>query len=350
MDVNNTAATMRRLDDTETPNSSVLGTFRNQSQSPYQFQQQQQVRADYAAKNKRLHSTIMGLVQGIVLSLVQFVVIVVAEILVLMKHLAELSDLNAIYVIHPDWLLLANEATYTIIPFAEANTIYEGLFIAAQIFLLILSVDAILSSSKIQLVATTIFNLAVVGYSVDQYIQSGNLIDQVGSIHYGFLQSYGFQFHRTAPYEIIVISLGILFFFLWTFVATKLYNLFGWNVFKELGADVEVRIFGDEPSTNKTITIVLTPIAVVGLLLVAYFSVTRESNILMTLLLIALSGCIGFLVDRIIDIWTVTDMTKYKSCKTSLTLFSVLTLIAALATFAVAVLNFLNFGKGLMQS
>ncbi|KAJ3127600.1 hypothetical protein HK100_009678, partial [Physocladia obscura] len=349
---------MRRLDDTETAKSSVFDTLRKQSQSPYQFQQQQQQQqqqravsaagfSEYAmGKNQSVYSTVMGLnlwaKASIVLSLVQFVVIVVAEILVLIKHLAELNDLNAIYVIHPDWLLLVNEATFTIIPFAEAITIYEGLFIAAQIFLLILSIDAILSSSKIQLVVTTIFNLAVVGYSVEQYIQSGSLIDQVGSTHYGFLQSYGFQFHRTAPYEIVVISLGIVFFLLWTFVATKLYNLFGWNVFKELGADVEVRkrltvyhiymtllkidvfffisiviqyillVFGDEASTNKTITIILTPIAVVGLLLVAYFSVTRESNILMTLLLVALSGCIGFLVDRIIDIWTVTDMTKYE--------------------------------------
>ncbi|KAJ3383243.1 hypothetical protein HDU84_003760 [Entophlyctis sp. JEL0112] len=319
---------------------------------------------------------------AMLLAIVQLIVLLTCESLVMEAHLAELDALMAINSTNPGWLLLVNETSNSIIPFAEADTIYEGIFIAAQIFMVYLAFDAIISSSKIQLIATTVFSLAMFGYSCEQYVQSANLITSsaIGATHYGFLQTYGFQFHRTAPYEIAVIAAGLLFFLVWCFVAFKLYDLFAWNVFKELGADVEVRkrltlyhiymmllkldvffflsfviqyvllVFGDTNSMAKTVNIVVSPIAVVVLLLIAYFAVTRESNLLMTFLLVGLSGGVGYLVDRVIDIWTVTDPTKYKSSKTSLTLFTVLTLIAALITFAIAVLNFLNFGKGLMQS
>ncbi|KAJ3205306.1 hypothetical protein HDU82_005300, partial [Entophlyctis luteolus] len=286
---------------------------------------------------------------AMLLAIVQLIVLLTCESLVMEAHLAELDALMAINSTNPGWLLLVNETSNSIIPFAEADTIYEGIFIAAQIFMVYLAFDAIISSSKIQLIATTVFSLAMFGYSCEQYVQSANLITSsaIGATHYGFLQTYGFQFHRTAPYEIAVIAAGLLFFLVWCFVAFKLYDLFAWNVFKELGADVEVR---NTNSMAKTVNIVVSPIAVVVLLLIAYFAVTRESNLLMTFLLVGLSGGVGYLVDRVIDIWTVTDPTKYKSSKTSLTLFTVLTLIAALITFAIAVLNFLNFGKGLMQS
>ncbi|KAJ3229462.1 hypothetical protein HDU78_009022 [Chytriomyces hyalinus] len=104
-----------------------------------------------------------------------------------------------------------------------------------------------------------------------------------------------------------------------------------------------------EDGIPKTVTAIFSPIGVVALLFIAYYAVTRESNVLMTFLLIGLSGGIGYLVDRVIDIWTVSDITRYKSCKISLTMFTTVTILVSLATFGVAVLNFLNFGKGLMS-
>ncbi|KAJ3384621.1 hypothetical protein HDU84_002840 [Entophlyctis sp. JEL0112] len=394
MDINNTAATMRRLDDAEP------GTFqRSEASGPggdysnnggtlhYQIQSRRRAQSSAAASSGgNIVAAVLGLdlsaKAAMLLVIVQLIVLLICESLVMKAHLSELDALMAINSTNPGWLLLVNETSNSIIPFAEADTIYEGIFIAAQIFMVYLAFDAIISSSKIQLIATTVFSLAMFGYSCEQYVQSANLVtsDAIGATHYGFLQTYGFQFHRTAPYEIAVIAAGLLFFIVWCYFAFKLYNLFGWSVFKELGADVEVRkrltlyhiymmllkldvffflsfviqyvllVFGDTDSMAKTVNIVVSPIVVVVLLLIAYFAVTRESNLLMTFLLVGLSGGVGYLVDRVIDIWTVTDPTKYKSSKTSLTLFTILTLIAALSTFAVAVLNFLNFGKGLMQS
>ncbi|KAJ3347009.1 hypothetical protein HDU83_002454 [Entophlyctis luteolus] len=393
MDINNTAATMRRLDDAEfgtfqrSETSGVGGGFSHSGTLHYQIQSQRRAHSSAAASSSgKIVTTVMNLdwwaKAAMLLAVVQLIVLLICESLVMTSHLAELDALMAINSTSPGWLLLVNETSNSIIPFSEADTIYEGIFIAAQIFMVYLAFDAIISSSKIQLIATTVFSLAMFGYSCEQYVQSENLVTSsaIGATHYGFLQAYGFQFHRTAPYEIVVIAAGLLFFLVWCFFAFKLYKLFGWSVFKELGADVEVRkrltlyhiymmllkldvffflsfviqyvllVFGDTNSMAKTVTIVVSPIAVVVLLLIAYFAVTRESNLLMTFLLIGLSGGVGYLVDRVIDIWTVTDPTKYKSSKTSLTLFTILTLIAALTTFAIAVLNFLNFGKGLMQS
>ncbi|KAJ3072025.1 hypothetical protein HDU98_004425 [Podochytrium sp. JEL0797] len=387
MDVNNTTATLRRLDDSE------AGTFArahapasnyNESTRPLTDSGGSQGSLPRPSLVARVLSLDRWAKAAMAWALLQLVVLLIAEGLVLQKHLAEMDQLRAINATNPDYLLVVNQTTTSIIGNAEAITIYEGIYMAAQVFLVYLSFDAIITSSKIQLIASTIFNLALCGYSIQQYFQSADLVTEnsIGPLNFGFIQGNPWYFvpHHSAPYEIAVIILGAVFLVGWCCFATKLNVLFGWNVFKGLGADVEVRkrlhlyhvymlllkidvffflsfvvqyillVFGDTPSTAKTVNMIFSPLGVLVLLLMAYFAVTRESNVLMTFLLIGLSGGIGYLVDRLIDIWTVTDSNKYRNCKTSLTLFTALTLVAALATFAAAVLNFLNFGKGLMQS
>ncbi|KAI8612973.1 hypothetical protein BC830DRAFT_1170627 [Chytriomyces sp. MP71] len=318
-------------------------------------------------------------------SVAQLVVLLIAEGLVMKAHFAEYSDLLQINATNPTDLMVQGSSS-SVLPNAQALSIYEGLLIAAEVFQTYLAFDAIMTSSKIQLLASVAFNLACFGYSIAQYIQAANLISisNVGDVNYANFLVRGFTIHRSGPYEIAVSVLSAIFLFGWAAFSYKLYNLFGWSVFKELGADVEVRkrltvyhiymmllkidvfffisfaiqyvllAFPDDgsgqPSLAKVVTAVFCPIGVIVLLLIAYYAVTRESNVLMTLLLIGLSGGIGYLVDRVIDIWTVSDVTRYKSCKMSLTLFTTLTILVSLATFGVAVLNFLNFGKGLMTA
>ncbi|KAJ3286396.1 hypothetical protein HDU79_006501 [Rhizoclosmatium sp. JEL0117] len=388
MDLNNTQATLRRLDDSE----SSSGTIFRQATRPGTaggFS----TGGSASVKPVSLIGRLMGLSwwakAAILWSLAQLIALVIAEGLVFSSSRDELNQLKAINSTNSyrGYLLLVNQTSTNVIGNAEAISIYQGLFLAAQAFQLYLALDSIITSSKIQLVATTGFNLAIFAYSCLQYTQSASLVnaDAIGERNVGFLQQIPpplgpFVFHRTATNEIVVIVLSLVFFLGWCFFATKLYNLFGWSVFKELGADVEVRkrltvyhiymlllkwdvfffvsfvvqyvllVFGADNSTPKTVTIIFSPLGVLALLLLAYFAVTRESNFLMTLLLVGLSAGIGYLVDRLIDIWTVNDPGKYKSCKWSLTLFTALTLLVSLATFGVAVLNFLNFGKGLMQS
>ena len=63
-----------------------------------------------------------------------------------------------------------------IIANGTAITVYHVLFIAAQIFQLVLITDALMGLSLIQLVTTTIFNFAIWGYTLVQFGQAANFL------------------------------------------------------------------------------------------------------------------------------------------------------------------------------
>ncbi|KAJ3175034.1 hypothetical protein HK101_010774 [Irineochytrium annulatum] len=328
-------------------------------------------------------------------SIAQFIIISLLEGIVLAKHLQEFSDLRAIQQNISDYnnrtgyvpTKADNDAYQSIqglVNSGRAITVYESLFLFSQAYQLYLAFDSIISSSKIQLLCQTLFNLSVVSYSFLQYSQSNNLLSQASN--YDLIQPYlvNFTAHRTALFEIIVIVMSLLFFLVWCFLSSKLYNIFGWSIFKELGADLGVRhrlrifhiyvmllkvdvfffigftfqytilVIWVQGYTYKDIIFItytfISPLLAIILLLLAYFSVVKESNILMALNLAGLSGAVGFLVSRQVDIFTTSDPNKYQNVKNSLTLFIAITGALALATFAVAILNFRNFGKGLMEA
>jgi hypothetical protein len=85
--------------------------------------------------------------------------------------------------------------------------------------------------SLIQLVTSNVFNWAIWVYSVIQLFQaSGNWIPaSVTTIHPA----------RNAEIALILILLGLCIG--WLYLTSKLYYVFGWTTYKEMGADVEVR-------------------------------------------------------------------------------------------------------------
>ncbi|KAJ3108982.1 hypothetical protein HDU97_009715 [Phlyctochytrium planicorne] len=316
-------------------------------------------------------------------SLGQFIIVTAFQAIVLSKHVSEFNDIKDIQATAVKGSK-SFDYIQTLLDQSRAITVYEGLFLAAQLFQLYLAFDAIISSSKIQLLSQTLFNLSIVGDSVLQFIQSKNLNnfpDSTESDRQLFLNA-NYVNHRGNVVELIVILLSVLFFAVWCFLSSRLYNIFGWSIFKELGADVGVRqrlkvyhiyvmllkldIFfflgfilqysilvywaNDNRSANFYAYTFGGPVLAVILLFIAYFSVVRESNVMMTINLVCLSGAVGFLISRMVDIWTTTDNKKYASSKTSLSVFTLLTLALSICTFVVAILNFRNFGKGLMTA
>ncbi|KAI8847560.1 hypothetical protein BC829DRAFT_476493 [Chytridium lagenaria] len=321
-------------------------------------------------------------------SMGQFLVVTSFQAIVLARHVQEFDDLRAIQ----------NQATgpasnlnfTTFINQSRAITVYEGLFLAAQFFQLYLAFDAIISSSKIQLLSQTLFNLSIVGDAILQYVQTTTLFSdnnadtkEMNAAVKAYLTSQNFVFDRTRIWLIIVILLSAIFFGVWCFLSSKLYNIFGWSIFKELGADVGVRqrlklyhiyvmllkldiffflgfiiqysilVYWANNEFNTINFYGYTyggPVLAIILLFIAYYSVVKESNVLMTLNLVCLSGAVGFLISRLVDIYTTTDKRKYSSSKSSLTVFAALTLVLSIITFVVAILNFRNFGKGLMSA
>jgi len=47
--------------------------------------------------------------------------------------------------------------------------------------------------------------------------------------------------HQSKAVEIVIIVLMCLFCIGWVVITLRLYKVFGWNVFKQLGADIGVK-------------------------------------------------------------------------------------------------------------
>jgi hypothetical protein len=126
-----------------------------------------------------------------------------------------------------------------IVPNARALIVYQALFMCAQAFQLFLTTDAIFSLSVIQMLATTAFNAALFVYSIVQYSQASNILTAADMVILK-LSIPGIEVHPTKLLELIIIGLMAVFMMGWVFLTFKLYKIFGWTIYKEMGADVSV--------------------------------------------------------------------------------------------------------------
>ena len=168
-------------------------------------------------------------------SVAQFIIISVLEGFILRTHNNYVESLsNVKFPVDP-----ATGEPPNIVPNSRALIVYQALFICAQAFQLFLCLDAIYSLSVIQLTATALFNFALFVYSVIQYNQAANLLSSVDVANLAKLAPT-LTPHPTRILEFVVIGLMSIFAIGWGFLAIKLYKVFGWTIYKELGADVSV--------------------------------------------------------------------------------------------------------------
>ncbi|KAJ3221784.1 hypothetical protein HK099_003117 [Clydaea vesicula] len=305
-------------------------------------------------------------------TILQLVLISILELVILVVNKQNYNKLTSVATLNStrDLDLLGLEKN------ASALTVYHSLFIVAQFFQLLLAFDGIYNRSIIQIVSTTCFNLICCAYSVVQSFQAFDIFHKAKGLILG-------SNHPTFTLEIIVIVLMVIFSIGWIFLSFKLYRVFGWEIFKDLGADKTVKdqlfvyhiflmllkldvfffigftvqyliLVISYAQSNTTIDMwvhgcIAMPSALI-LLIIAYLAVHKESNILMAALLLGLSTGIGYLISKIIDVTTSpSDSRKYVGAKNSLASFEIITTLLAVATFIVAIMCYKNFGKGLME-
>ena len=168
-------------------------------------------------------------------SVLQFIVISILEGFILKTHYQFVESLsNVKFPVDP-----ATGEPPNIVPNSRALIVYQALFICAQAFQLFLCLDAIYSLSVIQLASTALFNFALFVYSIIQYTQAANLLSSQDIANLARLAP-SLTPHPTKFLEFVVIGLMCIFAIGWAFLAVKLYKVFGWTIYKELGADVSV--------------------------------------------------------------------------------------------------------------
>ncbi|RKO99987.1 hypothetical protein CXG81DRAFT_4412, partial [Caulochytrium protostelioides] len=260
---------------------------------------------------------------------------------------------------------------------------YYALVMAAVVFLFLIACDAIIQSSIIEIVTTTLLNFALFFYSIVQWYQAKHITS-----------SQDTDVQQLVDYFLMAAEVAVIIFMgcacaAWCYLTYRLYYVFGWSQFKELGADVGMRaqlkiyhiymmllkvdvffslgfsiqyIFlvtrGPFATPTGHATTVHAGVAIplnTALLVLGYLAVSREHNWLLVTFLVSLAACMGYMISKLVDIaqhaGTDTEspdgVSKYTGAEFSLTFFEVITLLLIATTFAVAVLNFRNFGKGL---
>ncbi|EGF81230.1 hypothetical protein BATDEDRAFT_34822 [Batrachochytrium dendrobatidis JAM81] len=304
-------------------------------------------------------------------SVVQFIFVGILEIALAVQHYFYVAQLDAL----TPWSFPLNPTKDDIVGNGHAITVYHSLVCFALLFQLVMVYDAIANKSVIQLCATTLFNWSVSIYTIVQSRQAGILLNDAPQWIVADLST-----HPTLPLEIVIIVSMFVFAPGWIFMSYQLYKVFGWTIFKELGADVNVRnqlmvhhvhllllkldvffflgfsfqfvclVLAGKGNTGDSIlhAIISVPGTII-LLIISYIAIRRESKLWMIVSILGLLGGSIYLIVKIVEVngSSIESVRKFHSSKNSLTFFIVLTLLMSGITCVSAILNYLQFGKGL---
>lgn len=319
---------------------------------------------------------------------VQAFVITGLEIYVAYKNVEQVSSVYHYYKSSNDIYILSQLAV------ADSLAVYHMIFIVALFFQFYLICDTVSKSSTLQLIPGTIFSIGITVYSVVQYIQAeSSFKSKYIELMIAKDPESRNKIHQSKAVEIVIIVLMCLFCMGWVIITLRLYKVFGWNVFKQLGADIGVKnrlklyqtllaflkidIFFFTAFTLQFFIFVITYVKTDGLkiqiinivFLVICFSmpflgfaaIKKENYKIMCTFIFLLSISIGYMaynfVDIIIDTHKNSELcdgntkicitARYRNCSNSLSMACISSIILGTLTFVLSLISFRNFPKGL---
>ncbi|CAG8614728.1 10380_t:CDS:10, partial [Ambispora leptoticha] len=307
-------------------------------------------------------------------SFAQAIIIGALEAVVYTMHKKEVAYIRT----GTDQLNKTNDIEYkTVLANAESISVYHILFMASQVFQLVLCVDALYHENTIQLIALTLFTFGTLSYSVIQTVQSATLIDPTTIVGGNLTQIVpALEKPPAIPFEITIIVLMVIFSFVFAYLAYKLYQEFGWSIYKRIGADLSMRdrykmyqifimllkfdIFFFVGFTVQFLVllinrgnaldsviehIVLSTVASTAMLIVAFWGVQTERKFLMYAFMVGCLGTEGYIISKLVDVAQYPE--KYIGTRIFVTFFLCCVLILGVATFIISFACLRNFNKGL---
>ncbi|KAG0347623.1 hypothetical protein BG004_007317 [Podila humilis] len=255
------------------------------------------------------------------------------------------------------------------------NIVYPILYLLGIICLFVLCLDAMLCQNQIQVVAFTLFNFLCFGYGIIQTIDDWQ--DEAVSTP---LMAYTVA---------LTVTMGVCSVFL-LLAAWKLAAVFGWEMYRFLGADLRMRrmhkayeilitllkfdvfffvafaiqIFTLVDTTDKTVLATLNghtfsrqqvfvglgmPASVI-LLGLAFFGVMKENKIACMFVMVCLVAVEPYFIYQLVVIHLPANYYRFSNSMKYLTFFIIVTMLLVMVTLFTLGYCWRNFGKGLLIS
>jgi hypothetical protein len=250
------------------------------------------------------------------------------------------------------------------------------LFIFGFLYELVVVWDALRMKNTIQVIGVCIANLALMTYTalqVDQIRIALNILGAHGALKPSNTATQVWEDIR--PYLVAIpaiIGLGSVGM---AFVSWKLYQVFAWDILKNIGADYRMKkrflhyqiyiallkfdfffflgfivqfvvIVTKTNDPEFALTIATIPVTIAILLAAAYFA-RRENKPGMICVIILYFGGLSYFLFKLVRIYQPGHEEDYMAVRKSLTAFAVITILLIILTIANAIVCMTNFGKGL---
>ena len=261
---------------------------------------------------------------------------------------------------------------------SRALKIYHVIFIIAQVFQALFAINAFKTSNTVSLVAVMCLNFATVGYSFIQERQFSELFE---------VESSGFT-DFTTVYNICVVF-SMVFLLVSMFLSWKMHKEMGWRVYKNLGADMDLRymyrwhhvfmmllrmdiffyvafalqfillVLNEQHSTDGdlsrqgsveiSINASIGILSAISLFLLGYLGTKKESRNMLTAFIVGSIGIVGHFTWKLNQILDEQQSSRFVGVRNSLTFsVSMCIMLGLVSAFAGGYVRH-HFGKGLKQ-